>query len=61
MLDAEFGASGLSTITWSKIENFITPLVFAGVGSAKQSNIEVMIDLLPSLAPLLKDINDEEQ
>ena len=61
MLGAEFGASGLSSITWSKIENFITPLVFAGVGSGRQSNIEVMIDLLPSRAPLSKDTDDEEQ
>ena len=61
MLSAEFGASGLSSITWSKVENFITPLVFTGVGLGRQSNIEVRIDLLPSLAPLSKDTDNEEQ
>ncbi|KAG2216430.1 hypothetical protein INT45_005905 [Circinella minor] len=58
MLDAEFGPSGLSSITWSKIESYITALVFAGGGLGKQTNVDVMLDLLPSLTPLAKNSDD---
>ena len=58
MLDAEFSPSGLSSITWSKIESYITALVFAGGGLGKQTNVDVMLDLLPSLTPLAKNSDD---